>query len=107
MDTITCEPKPAVARGRYSAKRTRHHVDFFCHAPNAVNVCLVGDFNEWQPAANPMRRMPDGFWMASLELPHGYHHYLFLVDGKPVLDPNASGKGRNERNQPVSLIPVS
>jgi hypothetical protein len=45
--------------------------------------------------------------MASLELPHGYHQYVFLVDDKPVLDPKASGKARNERNEPVSLMAVS
>jgi 1,4-alpha-glucan branching enzyme len=91
----------------YSAKRTRHHVDFFCHAPEAEQVCLVGDFNGWQPTANRMQWMPDGYWMASLELSHGHHQYLLLVDSDPVLDPNASGKARNERNEPVSLIAVS
>jgi 1,4-alpha-glucan branching enzyme len=63
---------------------------------------LAGDFNQWKPTA--MRRMPDGRWMASLELSHSHNQYIFLVDGKPVLDPNASGKTRNERNEPVSLI---
>jgi 1,4-alpha-glucan branching enzyme len=92
---------------RYSAKRTRHHVDFFCDAPEAEGVRLVGDFNDWDIAATPMRRMPDGRWMATLELPHGYHQYLFLVDGMPKLDPNASGATHNDRNEPVSLIAVS
>ena len=45
--------------------------------------------------------------MASIELPHGHHHYLFLVDGEPQLDPSASGIAHNERNEPVSLIAVS
>jgi hypothetical protein len=54
-----------------------------------------------------MYRMPDGSWMASLELPHGRHECLFLVDGKPTLDPNAAGKTRNEPNETVSLIAVS
>ena len=31
-----------------------------------------------------MRRMPDGRWMASLELSHSHNQYIFLVDGKPV-----------------------
>jgi thioredoxin 1 len=90
-----------------SARRSLHHVDFFCQAPDARRVCLVGDFNDWNLAANPMQRTPDGYWRASLELPHGHHQYLFLVDGKPILDPNAAGKTRNERNEPVSLIAVS
>ena len=54
-----------------------------------------------------MRRTPDGRWTASLELHHGHHKYLFLVDGTPTLDPNASGNTRNDRNEQVSLFAVS
>lgn len=75
---------------RYSAKRNLHHARFFCHAPQARTVALVGDFNGWDPAATPMMRQPDGNWMTGLELSHGYHQYHFLVDGKPTLDPNAA-----------------
>ncbi len=107
MSGTTCEPHPKEPVSRYSAKRTRHHIDFFCHAPGAKQVSLAGDFNDWQPMANPMQRMPDGNWMLSLELSHGYHQYVFLVDGRSVLDQNATGTARNERNEPVSLIAVS
>ncbi len=57
--------------------------------------------------STPMHRMPDGHWMASLELSHGHHRYVFLVDGEPQLDPNATGIARDDRNQRVSLIAVS
>ena len=70
---------------RFSAKRNLHRVDFFCDAPGAEQVSLIGDFNYWNPVATPMAQQPDGRWMATLELAHGYHEYVFLVDGKPVL----------------------
>ena len=92
---------------RFSARRNLHHVNFYCRAPEARQVSLVGDFNQWDPNATPMTRRPDGRWMAGLELRHGSHQYLFLVDGKPVLDPAATGTTRNERDEPVSLITVS
>ena len=107
MNTSTCEQPNDSCLSRYSARRTRHHVDFFCDAPAARTVQLVGDFNGWDSAATPMLRMPDGRWMASLELHHGHHQYLYLVDGDPRLDPRASGIARNERNEAVSLIAVS
>ncbi len=91
----------------YSAKRNLHHANFYYLAPKAQEVTVVGDFNDWNPTASPMRRMPDGRWMASLELPHGYHQYLFLVDGQPVLDSKASGIARNDRNERVSLVAIS
>jgi 1,4-alpha-glucan branching enzyme len=107
MNTATSEPNSTGSQRPYSAARQQHHVTFFCDAPGAESVTLAGDFNGWDSAANPMRRMPDGRWMASLELHHGHHRYLFLVDGKPTLDPKASGVTRNDRNERVSLIAVS
>jgi 1,4-alpha-glucan branching enzyme len=100
-------PDPVRLRRPNSSPRTLHLVDFFCRAPQAKSVSLIGDFNEWQPAVHPMTRMPDGGWVIRIELPHGHHQYLFLVDGVPTLDPNAMGKVRNERNDTVSLIAIS
>lgn len=92
---------------RYSAKRMQKPVNFFCFAPQAKQVDLVGDFNDWQPGVAPMERQPDGSWRTQVALHHGHHHYQFLVDGDPVLDPNAQGIARNARNERVSMISVS
>jgi hypothetical protein len=32
---------------------------------------------------------------------------MFLIDGKPTLDPRAQGIARNERNEKVSLLAIS
>lgn len=95
---------------RYAARRSEHSVAFFlCSAPQAKSVSLIGDFNNWQPAAQPMQRMPDGCWTTRLELRHGSYRYLFLVDGKPALDPRAHGIVReaNQWHEAASLIAVS
>jgi len=107
MNTTISEHGSTESQRPYSAGRQQHQVTFFCDAPGAKTVTLAGDFNQWDPAATPMRRTPDGRWMASLELHHGHHRYRFLVDGTPTLDPNASGIARNDRNERVSLIAVS
>lgn len=107
-DNAVQKPAPGpMGSLRYSARRNLHRVTFFCQASDATQVFLIGDFNQWKPTANPMQRMPDGFWTTQLELSHGYHQYLFLVDGKPVLDPKATGNARNAQDEPVSLIAVS
>jgi 1,4-alpha-glucan branching enzyme len=93
--------------GRYSAKKMAKPVNFIHSAPDAQRVCLAGDFNDWNPAACLMKKQPDGNWLVQIHLTHGHHHYLFLVDGKPVLDPAAQGTARNERDEKVSLISVS
>jgi 1,4-alpha-glucan branching enzyme len=92
---------------RYSGKNNLRPVNFICVAPDAKHVSVVGDFNEWQPGAHPMKRQPDGAWMIQLHLCHGHHHYLFWVDGKGRLDTRAQGTVRNERNERVSLVAVS
>lgn len=92
---------------RYSAKGTSRVVNFLCVAPQAKGVSVIGDFNNWEPNANPMQRLPDGGWVAHIALHHGHHQYLFLVDGVPALDPKASGISRNEKKERVSLVAVS
>ena len=92
---------------RYGAGKVAKSVTFYCAAPNANSVCLVGDFNRWNPASHPMRRRVDGWWFIEVQLTHGHHRYRFLVDDKPVLDPQGTGIARNERNEQVSRLAVS
>jgi 1,4-alpha-glucan branching enzyme len=91
----------------YSAKNILKPIPFVCLAPEAQQVFITGDFNDWDAASHPMKRMPDGAWRAEVQLNHGHHHYQFLVDGKPTLDPRAQGVARNEKNEKVSLVSVS
>ena len=107
MSTPFHRPNPTGPPRGQSGKKTLHLVDFICRAPQAQHVFLIGDFNGWQPTAHPMTRMPDGGWVIRMELPHGHHQYLFLVNGKPTLDLNAMGKVHNERHETVSLIAIS
>ncbi len=92
---------------RYSAKKMAKPVNFVCEAPGARSVSLVGDFNDWDPTAYPMKKQPDGGWLIQIPLNHGHHHYQFVIDGKACLDPRAQGVARNEKNEKVSLIAVS
>ncbi|HQC42447.1 MAG TPA: isoamylase early set domain-containing protein [Verrucomicrobiota bacterium] len=92
---------------RYSAKRSIQAHNFSVSAPQAKTVCLVGDFNQWNPSAHLMTRKPDGFWTIQIPLHHGHHRYQFLVDGIPTLDPLAQGIVRNEKNERVCLVAIS
>ena len=91
----------------YGAKPTLRAVNFICNAPEAAKVSLVGDFNGWNPIANPMKQMPDRAWLLTVELKHGHHRYAFLVDDVLTLDPRGQGITRNDKGERVSLIPVS
>jgi len=98
---------PTLRRSPYSATDMAKPVHFYCAAPNAQAVSLIGDFNGWDPRADPMERKVDGWWILDVPLTHGHHRYQFVVDGKPVLDPHAAGVVHDESIGAVSLIAVS
>ncbi len=57
--------------------------------PEASEVSVIAEFNNWAPEATPMARMPDGRWTAALILPQGRYQYRFLVDRKlKINDPS-------------------
>src|SRR5512142_1273277 len=95
----TSSPKPAdgdfvtsiFAPNRYSARKMAKPVNFVCVAPGAKTVQLSGDFNGWNPVSHPMQKQPNGAWFLQVQLHHGHHQYRFLVDGTPMLDPQAQG----------------
>ncbi len=102
---IADEARRAFPYSAYLA--TAKPINFYCSAPKAESVFLAGDFNGWDPRSLPMKRRVDGWWFLQLLLTHGHHRYWFLVDGKPELDPRATGVSRNEANEEVSLLAVS
>ncbi len=65
-------------------------VDFKVKANPESMVYIVGTFNQWDSAANPMEHDGDGWHLASLTLPIGRHEYKFLVDGAWCLDPECA-----------------
>ncbi|MGO8766306.1 MAG: glycogen-binding domain-containing protein [Limisphaerales bacterium] len=93
------------AGGRYSARESLSPTHFYYAAPDAQSVQITGDFNNWHPT--PMDRRPDGWWYRQEMLCHGHHHYRFVVDGVPMLDPAATGVGFDDQGNQVSLIAVS
>ena len=82
-------------------------ITFHYTATQAATVSLIGDFNNWNATRHRMQRQADGSWCLEVPLTRGYHYYQFLVDGEPVLDPEAMCTVRKERHSKVSLIALS
>ena len=78
-------------------------------AAPASRVAVVGDFNDWDPAATPLRRTDDGAtWTVELHLKPGRYHYTFLIDGRRwARDPNSPPAAESDFGAPVSVLTVS
>ena len=75
----------------------------------ASQVMVVGDFNDWDPAATPLRPGNEGgTWTVELRLPPGRYRYTFLVDGRRwVPDPAEPRAADDDFGAPTSVLTVS
>ena len=51
-------------------------------APNAVNVSVVGDFNNWDKTANTMHLISEGVWECEMDALDQYACYKYCVETK-------------------------
>jgi Glycogen recognition site of AMP-activated protein kinase len=76
-------------------------------AAPASRVSVVGDFNDWDPAATPLRR-DGGSWTVELHLKPGRYHYTFLIDGRRwASDPAEPRATESDYGAPMSVLTVS
>ncbi len=70
--------------------------------PGARAVYLVGDFNQWNPTVELMTREGDEF-VVRLFLVAGTYRYKFVVDGRPIADPDNPGTSPDQ-GSPIVLV---
>jgi 1,4-alpha-glucan branching enzyme len=52
-------------------------------APEAHQVYLVGEFNQWNPQATPMRRLKNGEFKVTVDLEPGREYrFRYLIEGE-------------------------
>ncbi|MEX0908672.1 MAG: isoamylase early set domain-containing protein [Gemmatimonadaceae bacterium] len=83
-------------------------VQFMLVAPDARTVSVVGDFNDWDTNATPLREAADaGVWTITVPLAAGRHQYVFMVDGNRwTPDPAAPKAVEDDFGMPNSVITV-
>ncbi len=82
-------------------------VTFICELkPDANEVYLTGDFNQWQPRENQMLKAQDGSFRVKIKLPPGQYQYKFIVDGVWYNDPDAPHQEQGPCDTPSSAFVV-
>jgi len=72
----------------YGIRQKQGKVEFAVLYPNANEVQLAGDFNNWQPQNTQLRKSNNnGRWDTELQLEGGVYHYRYVVDGRWQQDP--------------------
>ena len=61
---------------------------FFITAPNAKKIELVADFNRWGKDSIELKGYRKGYFETLVALTGGEYKYVFVIDGKDVLDPS-------------------
>jgi hypothetical protein len=83
-------------------------VEFVLRAAADSAVALVGDFNDWDPAATPLRPASDSLWSVIIPLRPGRYRYTFIVDGtRWHRDPSAPRALEDDFGTPTSVITVA
>lgn len=83
-------------------------VPFVIYVPDAESVALVGDFNDWDTGATPLRRTgSSGAWVVTVPLLPGRYRYAFVIDGTRWLaDPGAPRAPDDDFGTPNSVLTV-
>ncbi len=94
------EEAPTIAIADNSAPETpvplSKEVRFAIDAPNAKDIYLVGDFNQWKAdETHRLSRSSDGKWEKKLGLSSGRYKYKFIIDGEWVPDSQNDQKESN------------
>jgi len=55
--------------------------------PQAKSVQIAGDFNDWKPERNQLRKASDDSWQCRIPMSKGIHRYRLVVDGSWQQDP--------------------
>ncbi len=78
---------------------------FFINTPNAKDVFIAGEFNQWKiDGESRLSRLDNGTWEKKVALNPGKYRYKFVVDGEWIMDMKNSEKEPNPYGSFDSVI---
>jgi chromosome partitioning protein len=80
---------------------------FSLSAPEAADVYIAGEFNNWKTDDDSRMVKEDNVWTKRVNLAPGAYRYRFVMDGNWVEDPGNPRKEKNPFGQLDSLLEIS
>jgi len=77
-----------MSKSKTGQKMISKKVTLSVRAPDAKEVILMGDFNNWNSKRHPMKKTGNGLWNETVILAPGKYEYKFLIDGNWETDPS-------------------
>ncbi len=74
--------------------------------PDAQTVSVVGEFNQWDPEKNVMKKGKGGDWECEIRLAPGSHQFLYFADRIHWITDDACPKVMSDVGTENSLITV-
>lgn len=91
----------------YGVRQTEEGLVFRSHLPEARQVQIAGDFDDWMPHTLPMAsENKEGDFVARLKLPTGRYRYRLVIDGRWSHDPANPHVETNEYGELNSIVDV-
>ncbi len=81
-------------------------VEFRLYRPEARMIAIAGDFNNWNPENDILRRGKRGIWHLTKELPPGKYRYQYIVDGEWTFDLHNKNSGSSDTGELCSVVTV-
>lgn len=87
INTLLTAPRENISEAPKLLETATREISFTVSAPQAKEVYVVGDFNQWKVTDdNRLSRLEDGKWEKRMSLVPGRYKYKFIVDGEWALD---------------------
>lgn len=82
-------------------------VEFMFYRPGVSDVCVTGDFDQWQGTI-PMTSLGRGWWIADVMLPAGEFRFRYRAGGEWFTDFAAFGVEHSQHGwNSVLIVPES
>ncbi len=95
-----------MAKTTKGPKKMIQSTEFSLMAPDAQEIFLAGDFNDWETSMYAMRKFKNGKCTKKLKLKPGRYEYQFVVDGYWCVDPANPNRKANSFGSENSVIEV-